>query len=60
MNRPDGMSGEGNRPSGPPMGGGNPPPGGGQGGFGGPGGNQQGNFQNTGVMDYSFEVTIKK
>lgn len=60
MNRPDGMSGEGNKPSGPPMGGGNPPPGSGQGGFGGPGGNQQGNFQNTGVIDYSFEVTIKK
>lgn len=60
MNRPEGMGGEGNRPSGPPMGGGNPPPGGGPGGFGGPGGNQQGTFQNTGVVDYSFEVTIKK
>lgn len=58
MNRPDGMGGEGNRPSGPPMGGGNPPPGGGPGGFGGSGGNQQGTFQNTGVIDYSFELTI--
>jgi hypothetical protein len=60
MNRPEGMGGEGNRPGGPPMGGGNPPPGGGPGGFGSPGGNQQGTFQNTGVIDYSFEVTIKK
>lgn len=56
MNRPEGMGGEGNRPSGPPMGGGNPPPGGGPGGQG----MNQGNFQNTGIIDYSFEVLINK
>jgi hypothetical protein len=59
MQRPDGMGGDGMRPSGPPPGGGTPPPGGGPGGFGGQGMNQS-NFKNTGQIDYSFDVLINK
>ena len=62
MHRPDGMMGEGNPPSGPPMGGGNPPPGGPGGGPGGaPGGNpnQPGKQLNV-PIDYSFDVIMNK
>jgi hypothetical protein len=57
IQRPEGIGGEGNSPSGPPPGGGNnPPP------FGGPGDRRmnQGNIQHNSKIDYSFEVTLNK